>query len=42
MMRKIVAVILLSVMLFSLVGCSQKEVSVVKTYDVTDSEFTEE
>lgn len=42
MMKKIVAVILLSVMLFSLIGCSQKEVSVIKTYDVTDSELTEE
>lgn len=41
-MKKIVAVILLSVMLFSLIGCSQKEVSVIKTYDVTDSELTEE
>lgn len=40
-MRKI-ATILLTVMLISLAGCSQKEVSVVKTYDVTDSEFTEE
>lgn len=40
-MRKIAA-ILLTVMLISLAGCSQKEVSVVKTYDVTDSEFTEE
>ena len=41
-MKKIVAVILLSVMLFSLIGCSQKEVSIIKTYDVTDSELTEE
>lgn len=41
MVRKIAA-ILLTVMLLSLVGCSQKEVSVVKTYDVTDSELTEE
>lgn len=40
-MRK-VAAILLTVMLLSIAGCSQKEVSVVKTYDVTDSEFTEE
>ena len=41
MVRKIAA-ILLTVMLLSLAGCSQKEVSVVKTYDVTDLEFTEE
>lgn len=40
-MRKIAA-ILLTVMLLSIAGCSQKEVSVVKTYDVTDSELTEE
>ena len=40
-MRK-VAAILLTVMLLSIAGCSQKEVSVVKAYDVTDSEFTEE
>lgn len=41
MVRKIAA-ILLTVMLLSLSGCSQKEVSVVKTYDVTDSELIEE
>lgn len=41
MVRKITA-ILLTVMLFSLSGCSQKEVSVVKTYVVTDSELIEE
>ena len=29
-------------MLLSLSGCSQKEVSAVKTYDVTDSELIEE
>lgn len=29
-------------MLLGLFGCSQKEVSVVKTYDVTDSALTEE
>lgn len=41
-MRKIVVAILLTVMLLSLASCSQKEVSVVKTYDVTDSELIEE
>ena len=41
MVRK-TAAILLTVMLLSLAGCSQKEVSVIKTYDVTDSELTEE
>ena len=41
-MRKIVIAILLTVMLLSLASCSQKEVSVVKTYDVTDSELIEE
>ena len=41
-MRKIVIALLLTVMLLSLASCSQKEVSVVKTYDVTDSELIEE
>lgn len=41
MMRKIAA-ILLTVMLISLAGCSQKEASVVKTYEMTDSETIEE
>ena len=40
-MRKIAA-ILLTVMLISLVGCSQKEASVVKVYEMTDSETIEE
>lgn len=40
-MRKIAA-ILLTVMLISLAGCSQKEASVVKTYEMTDSETIEE
>lgn len=40
-MRKIVA-ILLTAMLISLAGCSQKEASVVKTYEMTDSETIEE
>lgn len=39
-MRKIAA-ILLTVMLISLAGCSQKEASVVKTYEMTDSETIE-
>lgn len=40
-MKKIVEIILVTVMLLGLFGCSQKEVSVVKTYDVTDSALTE-
>lgn len=40
-MRKIAA-ILLTVMLISLAGCSQKEASVVKVYEMTDSETIEE
>lgn len=40
-MKKIVEIILLTVMLLGLFGCSQKEVSVVKTYDVTDSALNE-
>lgn len=38
-MKKIIRMILITLMLFSLFGCSQKEPSVVKTYEVTDSEL---
>lgn len=40
-MRKIAAIVL-TVMLISLAGCSQKEASVVKVYEMTDSELIEE
>lgn len=40
-MRKIAAIVL-TVMLISLAGCSQKEASVVKVYEMTDSETIEE
>lgn len=37
-MKKIIRILLITLMLLSLLGCSQKEPSVVKTYEVTDSE----
>ena len=39
-MKKIIRITLITLMLLSLFGCSQKEPSVVKTYEVTDSELT--
>jgi len=39
-MKKIVKITLITLMLFSLFGCAQKEPSVVRTYEVTDSELT--
>ena len=41
-MKKIIGRTLITLMSLSLFGCSQKETSVVKTYEVTDSELTEE
>ena len=41
-MKKIIRTTLITLMLFSLFGCSGKEPSVVKTYEVTDPEFAEE
>lgn len=41
-MKKIIGAILITIMLISQSGCYQKEVSVVKTYEVTDSELSEE
>ena len=38
-MKKIIRMALIALMLLSLFGCSQKEPSVVKTYEVTDSEL---
>lgn len=38
-MKKIIRITLITLMLLSLFGCSQKELSVVKTYEVTDSEL---
>lgn len=37
-MKKIIRILLITLMLLSLPGCSQKEPSVVKTYEVTESE----
>ena len=39
-MKKIISITLITLMLLGLFGCSQKEPSVVKTYEVTDSELT--
>ena len=39
-MKKIIRITLITLMLLSLFGCSQKEPSVVKAYEVTDSELT--
>lgn len=41
-MKKIVKITLLTLILLSMFGCSKKDPSVVKTYDVTDSALTEE
>ena len=38
-MKKIIRMALIALMLLSLFGCSQKEPSVVKIYEVTDSEL---
>lgn len=37
-MKKIISMIICFTFVLALVGCSQKEPSVIKTYDVTDSE----
>lgn len=41
-MKKIIKITLLTFILISMFGCSKKEPSVVKTYDVTDAALTEE
>lgn len=41
-MKNIIRITLITLMLLSLFGCSQKEASVVKTYEVTDSELAKE
>ncbi len=38
-MKKIIWMILITLMLLSLLGCSQKEPSVVKIYEITDSQL---
>ncbi|MDE6699855.1 MAG: hypothetical protein K2K10_02410, partial [Acetatifactor sp.] len=38
-MKKIIRMILITLMLLSLCGCSQKEPSVIKIYEVTDAEL---
>lgn len=41
-MKRITIITLIMLLLLGLFGCSQKEVSVVKTYEVTDEELVEE
>lgn len=41
-MKKIIRIILISLMLLSQIGCSEKEPTVVTTYEVTDADLTEE
>ena len=41
-MKKIMAITLITIMSLSLSGCSQKEPSVVKQYEVTDPELVDE
>lgn len=41
-MKKIISITLITLLLLSLLGCSQKAPSVVKTYEVTDAELAEE
>lgn len=41
-MKKVIGIILITLMILSLFGCSGDELSVVKTYEVTDSELAGE
>ena len=41
-MKKIIKITLVTFMLLSLLGCSEKEPSLVKVYEVTDSELVSE
>lgn len=41
-MKKLISITLITLMSFSLFGCSQKEPSVVKTYEVTSAELVDE
>ena len=41
-MKKIIKITLITLLLLSLLGCSGKEPSVVKTYEATDSELVTE
>lgn len=38
-MKKIIRMILITLMLLNLLGCSQKEPSIVNTYEITDSQL---
>lgn len=41
-MKKFVRIILITLILLSVCGCSSKEVTVVETYEVTDADLVEE
>lgn len=41
-MKKMIRITLIALMLLSLFGCIQKEPSVIRTYEITDSELAEE
>lgn len=41
-MKKIVCIILIVLMLLGTIGCSNKEASVIATYEVTDADYAEE
>ena len=41
-MKKVIKIALITLLLLSLIGCTEKEPSVVKTYEATDSELVTE
>lgn len=41
-MKKVIKIILITLMLLNLMGCYKKEPSVVKTHEVTDADYAEE
>ena len=41
-MKKLFSIVLITLILLSVCGCASKEVTVVKTYEVTDAELVEE
>ena len=41
-MKKLFSIVLITLILLSVYGCATKEVTVVKTYEVTDAELVEE
>ena len=41
-MKKLISIILITLVLLSICGCAAKEVTIVETYEVTDAELVEE